>query len=353
MISLQKLSTLGIKPDRETPKNSRSYLDTGKLCNYNCEFCYYKDQLTERDSFEKIKQRIDHIFDYGNRQIDMAGGESSVEPNWFKILEYCTTKGFTHISTLSNGSKFANLEFLQKSKDYGLKEILFSLHGYNEENHDEIVGVKGAFKKILQAIENAHNLGIIVRVNCTVYDMNYSHLHDLYPELIKKVKPLEVNYIAVKYDSDNKEFRRVSYKEITDQIKKSIDNIKDHVKFINVRFVPFCFLEGYEQYACNHYQHIYDLYDWNRATYNQVYDTSKTYTPEEKLRQDMDICAWFRIEGFHKEDTCKECKYFYICDGIDKKLKGEELIHIEGKKIHEINHFRKDFYADVYSDFDA
>ena len=55
MSSIQKLSVLGIKPDKITPKNNRSYLDTGKLCNYKCEFCYYKDKLDDNSqSFEYL-----------------------------------------------------------------------------------------------------------------------------------------------------------------------------------------------------------------------------------------------------------------------------------------------------------
>lgn len=353
MKSLQLFSSSCLKIDYTTPMNERARLNTGYLCNYKCEFCYYKDQLHERDSLETIKQRIDYIYSYGMKQIDLSGGESSIEPNWFNILEYCKLKGFQNISTLSNGSKFCDFQFLEKSKQYGLNEILFSLHGYNKEIHDTITGIEGSFENILKAIENAKSLGIIVRINCTVYDINYNHLHDLYPEIIKRISPLEVNFIALKYNSDNKDFRKVSYKDITEQIKKSIDNIKDHVKFINVRFVPFCYMENYEQYVCNYYQLIYDLYDWNRATYNHIHSIAKTYTNEEKLQHDMEAAAWFRVNGFYKNNDCKQCKYFYICDGIDNKLKGSDLVPIEGTKIHDINYFRKDFYASVYSHFNS
>lgn len=343
MTSAQRFSTVGLKIDTETPFNQRARLDTGPLCNYRCEFCYYKEHLSERDSLETILKRVDYIWDYGIREIDLSGGESSVEPNWFKILDYCKAKGF-RISTLSHGGRFSKLDFLQKSIDHGLEEILFSLHGYDSETHDAITGINGSFDKILQAINNANQLGITVRINCTVYDINYKGLAQHYPELIKQIKPLEVNFIAIKYNLDNREFRNVPYKDLTDAIKNTIDSIKEHTKYINVRFAPYCYMEGYEQHVCNVYQHVYDLYDWNRALYNERVDVSKSYSNEEKLRQSYEVAADDRILNYHKSEECRTCKYYYICDGIDKSLKDNELVPVPGEKILDVNYYRKGFY---------
>ena len=144
---MNRLSINQIEKDYSRPINNRAKLDTGKLCNYSCEFCYYKKQLHERDALEKIKQRIDYIHAYGIDEIDLSGGESSVEPNWFNILDYCKGK-FKRISCLSHGGKFSDLSFAQRSYDSGLREILFSLHGFTEEVHDKITGKKGAFKNL-------------------------------------------------------------------------------------------------------------------------------------------------------------------------------------------------------------
>jgi MoaA/NifB/PqqE/SkfB family radical SAM enzyme len=144
MKSPQLFSTIGLKLDLETPMNERARLNTGFFCNYGCEFCYYKDKLDQRDSLKVITDRVDDIYNYGIRQVDLSGGESSIEPNWFKILDYCKTKGMT-VSTLSHGGKFSDYEFLKKSKEHGLTEILFSLHGSNKEIHEKITKRKGSF----------------------------------------------------------------------------------------------------------------------------------------------------------------------------------------------------------------
>lgn len=343
MISIQKFSTLGIRKDKDSRRCTRGYIDTGKFCNYDCEFCYYKNQLDNRDSLEIVKKRIKYAKDYGLDSVDFCGGESSVEPNWFNFLDYAVECGFKSINTITNGSKFCDMEFLKKSVKHGLTEILFSLHGFNEESHDLITKRKGSFKKIIKAIENANELGLTVRINCTVSDTNHKGLTKDYPILMKRLKPLEINFIAVRYESDNSGYKKVEYKEIIDSIKLSIDLIKEDIKYINMRFVPFCFAKNYEKHVVNHYQHIYDIFDWNRGTYQQEVPI-KNYTYNELLEHDYFEAEKTRINGYHKDITCKECKYFYICDGIDKHLAGQELIPVQGEKINDVNIFRKDFY---------
>ena len=107
-----------------------------------------------------IKARAKKIRDFGIEEIDLSGGESSIHENWFEILDYCGELGFSSISCLSNGSRFSNMAFLKRSQEAGLSEILFSLHGWDAEGHDEVVGRKGAFKRMLKAIENAKELGM-------------------------------------------------------------------------------------------------------------------------------------------------------------------------------------------------
>lgn len=341
--SRQLFSSIGLKFDTTTTENKRARLNTGFLCNYNCEFCYYKDRLDQRDSLETIKDRIDDIYNYDIRQIDLSGGESSIEPNWFNILDYCMEKDM-YISTISHGGHFHKKEFVQKSIDHGLKEIMFSLHGSNAEVHDKIVQRKSAFTRIIQAIRNAKEAGLLVRINCTVYDLNHEYLKTEYITLLKELEPHEVNFICLNYDTDNSDFRQIDYSIITESIKYCIDNVKDTIKYINVRYVPYCYMIGYEKYVVNYYQHIYDIYDWNLAVYNHEINTSVKYTREEKLRHSYDAARDFRTKGYFKDEGCEGCKFYYICDGIENQLTNNKCMPQEGDKINDINYYRQGFY---------
>jgi len=231
---------------------------------------------------------------------------------------------------------------LQKSKDAGLEEILFSVHGYDEVSHNELVANKHGFSKIIQAIKNAHLLGIRVRINCTVTHSNYKALPTEFVQLVKQLTPLEVNFLTLNYWSDAAGQKTISYETVTPYIHKAIDGLVDTVKHINVRYTPYCFMKGYEQYVCNYYQHIYDIYDWNIAVYDQKVDPA-TY-------KDNPIAALYesakrkRNYSYYKTQSCLQCKHFYICDGVEKQIKDVVLSPTPGEKIVEVNFYRKGWY---------
>jgi MoaA/NifB/PqqE/SkfB family radical SAM enzyme len=339
---LNELSLSGLKIDLVTPRCNRARLDTGPFCNYDCEFCYYKDILDVKTPWEVIKQRIDYLYDYGITEIDLSGGESSVSQDWLKILDYCNEK-FEHVSCLSHGGRFADMDFLKESQDHGLKEILFSLHGATEETHDSITNRKGSFKRIIQAIKNAQQLGIIVRLNSTIYTKNYHQLEHEHAELINDINPLEVNFITLNYwgEYSNIEFNNVGYSEMTDGIKRCIDKLNSNI-IINVRYVPYCYMVGYEQYVVNQFQHIYSIRDWNKEIQNQDIDVTKKYNDEEKINFAYSECARQRQLFYRKDLSCLKCKYFYICDGVEKELHGHTDLNPEsGEKIQDVNHYLK------------
>jgi len=335
---LAELSSAGLELDLITQPCVRARLDTGTFCNYDCEFCYYRDKLDVKTEFDIVKERADYLLAYGIKQVDLSGGESSVSPDWFKILDYCNER-FEHVSCLSHGGRFANIEFLQESMEHGLKEILFSLHGATAETHDAITNRKGSFKRILQAIKNAQELGCVVRINCTVYHKNYHQLVNIYADLINGIKPLEVNFITLNY-WDDVYIDNVTYKDMTDNIKSCID-ILDKGMIINVRYVPYCYMKGYEKYVCDQYQHIYDIYDWNKEMYSNVIDVSKTYTQEQKIQFAYDACKKFRARFYRKQVDCLKCKHFYICDGIEREIADKNPVFPEaGDKIKQVNFYR-------------
>lgn len=341
MLSIYNLLSTKLEYDFDEPICQRAKLDTGTHCNYKCDFCYYKTQLNEVTEFDVIKKRIDYLVECGIKEADLSGGESSIHKQWFDILDYCKSKGLK-VSTLSNGYKFANKEFLRKSKEHGLEEILFSVHGYNKENHNDLVGHKKGFDNIVQAIKNAHELGILVRINCTVTHKNYKNLPFEFVNLIRELKPFELNFLTLNYWKDAQKQMCIDYNEVTPFIKKTIDLLKDEVKIINVRYTPYCFMKGYEKYVCNYYQHIYDIFDWNIAVYDQKIDPKKYR--ENNLKSLYESASKNRNNTYYKKEECLKCKYFYICDGVEKKIKDVKLNPEPGEQIKQVNFYRKGWY---------
>lgn len=322
------------------PYNSRAKLDTGTFCNYECTFCYYLDQLDKVTPLEVIKNRAQKIRSFGIKEIDLSGGESSVHRNWFEILDYCKELGFENISALTNGYKFANMDFLKQSQEHGLSELLFSLHGWDEASHEAIVKRKGSFERILKAIKNAQEIGIKVRINCTVTHYNAPYLSEAYATLINEIKPFQMNFLPLNYWEDAKELNGENYEFLSGFIKKVIDCLNQEIE-INVRYIPFCFMKGYEKYVVGIYQHIYDRGDWNIITYDvDSFDVRPVNTSDyfEQAKKQ-------RLYTYAKNKECFDCKYFFICDGVEKKIAQDQKVYPEnGEKITDVMHFRRGHY---------
>ena len=339
-----------LPPDTICP---RIPVHVGSICNCKCEFCYFKDDLRVVTPLEKIKARMQQAYDLGFREFDFTGGEPSVHPKFFEILKFGTEPG-CYLSCLSNGQKFADIEFLKKAQALGLKEILFSLHGCSEEQHDAIVGKRGAFKKILKAIQNAQQLGMLVRINCTVYHKNYRTLPTTYADLIKEIKPFEVNFIHLNYFSANKHFESESLDLPLQAIKDCIVKIQPFTKYINVRYVPFCYMQGFEKYCAGYYQNVYDLYDWDLGLNGIGYKFDPLYsyssysglvTKNEWLKTRRKQCKRDALKGFKKLPECSGCKYSHICDGLKIGLDPKTKVYpVPGKKILDVIHFRHGFF---------
>jgi MoaA/NifB/PqqE/SkfB family radical SAM enzyme len=336
--NINYFSTLGMVRDEINPYNNRAKLDTGTQCNYGCSFCYYQDKLEEVTPIEVIKERVDYLVSCGITEVDLSGGESSIHKNWFEILHYCTSNNL-NISTLSNGSRFCDETFIRDSFNHGLKEILFSVHGYDEESHDRIVGRQGAFKKMVTAIKNANRLGMIVRVNCTITNDNYTHLNTKYVDLIKELKPEQLNFLTLNYWSTASGLETFSYSESTPQIKSAIDQLNGIVPEIVVRYTPYCYMKGYEKYVCGVYQHIHDVKDWNIALYHyDIKPSDYIKTPLEYLYK---RAQGNRVHTYYKKEECKRCRFYKICDGVEKHIKDIELFPEEGDIITDISYYRE------------
>jgi MoaA/NifB/PqqE/SkfB family radical SAM enzyme len=211
----------------------------------------------------------------------------------------------------------------------GLREILFSLHSTNPKIHDLVVGKNGAFDNLMKAIHNAHSLGIEVRINTTLYDVNYDTIDT---SVIKSLCPSQMNFIALNYWRDNANFNKdINYPVVCNFVKKYINEIKDSIE-VNARYFPYCYMEGYEKYIKNHYHHIYDMKDWNKAIYNEKLDTSILYTHNEKVDQCFSEAERIRLHSCFKTQSCTGCRYFFVCDGIEHQLNG----HVEPKPINGI-----------------
>ena len=307
-----------LKPCGEITKRTRLF--TGYACNIRCKFCFYKD-MPHTDIKHLIWRQLDEGKRFGILDWDISGGEPSILPYWFEILDYMRELEFRNIACITNGYKFAKKDFLIKSKEKGLNELLFSVHGSNEEIHDKMTGVKGSFAKMKEALIHARYYGMKIRINVVVTKDNYKDLINI-AEMVMPFKPVAFNFLPYRIENAApKDKNVVRYSEIAPYVKETIDFIDNRCK-IAIRYVPFCLFRGYEQYVAGYLQRIFDEYEWNEYTIRKFdsvrrcEDFNSLNCEDDKWEMEINSIHWSIKHVANHALSCLSCKYLKVCDGI-------------------------------------
>jgi MoaA/NifB/PqqE/SkfB family radical SAM enzyme len=156
------------------------FLKLTRTCNNICSFCC--DTVfwngTHMDS-EKVRARMREGAEKGLTRLFLSGGEPTIHPDYLAFVEYGKTLGFSRISTITNGRMFYYPEFAARAVRNGLNEVIFSLNSHDEQTHDALVGVKGAYAQCVAGVRNARRLGLHFVMNVVVTARNYLQLPDM------------------------------------------------------------------------------------------------------------------------------------------------------------------------------
>lgn len=110
-------------------------------------------------------------------KIDLFGGEPTLYPQFFDILEDIYQMGCNG-SVSSNGRRFADIDFTKTAAEISKGDLFVrtTLHGHDETIHDNVTGVKGSFHELVQGIANIVDAGMPSLVNVVITGENLPYL---------------------------------------------------------------------------------------------------------------------------------------------------------------------------------
>lgn len=255
----------------------RASIWIGQTCNIRCKFCYYVDIIKDKNNpyhdflpLEKLKKLCKTLVDkYGNNAVDIEGGEPTIYKDIFHLIEYCNEIGLKP-SLITNGVALSQKDYCQKFKDAGVHDFLVSVHALGDI-YDEIVQLKGASKRQLQALDNMKELKIPFRFNTVLTKEVLPQLMDI-AELAVEKGARVVNFIAYNpfndQSSDGKrcEDNIPKYNEIKEKLTPVIDYLEKNEIEVNLRYLPFCVFEDrHKKNIQDFQQRIWDLHEWEPA----------------------------------------------------------------------------------------
>ncbi len=256
----------------------RGVMWLGQTCNQRCYFCYFvahitncNDKMHDFMALDKAKRICQTLRDYyGNTSIDIQGGEPTIYADIFELIRYCRDIGL-YPTLITNGLVLGRPGVLEKYRDAGLRDFLVSLHGH-EKIHDEVVGVDGAYAKILAAIGRMRETGVPFRFNCTMS----KPVIPVIPKIAEKAieyGAYAVNYIAFNPFGNQEQGRRTRenvgrYSDIKPYLTEAIDRLEEAGIEANVRYLPLCMAEPRHRKNFYNYQQLsYDTHEWDFASW--------------------------------------------------------------------------------------
>lgn len=361
-IDFQKLIAKNIPKELKQPHRSQIYV--GFQCHQKCGFCYYKDRYAEpMFNREYVLRQIDLELAYGITDFEITGGEPSECKDLIFYCKYIKDKLPTSkIAIITNGGLWKNNDVWKY-----IDEVLVSYHISKAcKNIDRIMFPLGnTYDKVEKTIYLAKKFGKLVRTNTVIGTFNLDDVDQIVDDLIV-LNPSIINFLPVNlFDGAYDMGVYIDYNKLRPILKRSIDRLKNLLSntLIFIRYMPFCDMEGYEQHILGTWQHMYDWFDWNPElcgkyllNFLDKYQTNSEIL--EQLGQYGSKSLYYSYDcinaHYEKNYSCINCKYYIICDGVEKTKNNillDQIIPCKGKLIKNPMEFLKISIQKKYFDY--
>lgn len=221
-------------------------------CNSKCLFCLDADTprnvyLPEDEIQAELRRGIEQL---GADKVILSGGEASLHPAFPALIRYAKSIGYDRVQTVTNGWRYADLDFYKEVMAAGLGEITFSLHGHTAVLHDHLTQHPGSFSRLMKAMVRALRdpRGPIVNMDVVINKQNVAVL-DKVIELAISVGVTEFDLLHVIPQANAYDNRDTMFYDVKDHLPvlHKVFALNRHPRFVvwTNRF-PVEFLEGME-----------------------------------------------------------------------------------------------------------
>lgn len=169
-------------------------------CGLQCAHCSSSSSFDGTDyiSPEKVRRLLGEGKELGAKCLSISGGDPLLYPYLHEIIDHAKCTGYTirlYTSGIitNDGVELRTIDENTLQTFVGkIDTIIFSLHSYLANIHDEITGKKGSFNLTIAAIRAAVNAGIITEIHTVPMSINYKEI----PGLINLAEGLGVKRVS-------------------------------------------------------------------------------------------------------------------------------------------------------------
>lgn len=137
----------------------RTYLYISYKCNCNCFFCASdKTNVIKECNEVSLKDAKQFILNSPiKKNLIISGGEPTIHKDFLEIVMFAK-QHFEFVSLMTNGIKFADMNFLKSTIEAGVDRISIPFYSSIESEHNYMVGNSSAFEKFIHCISNINEL---------------------------------------------------------------------------------------------------------------------------------------------------------------------------------------------------
>ncbi len=168
-----------------------AWLTINRRCNLKCKWCYAQEYIHDGSTmnYQLATELISLISTLGIRKVYLIGGEPTIHPDFFRILDLTNQQELETV-VVTNGVLLANDTFCNRVQRVNHRRLSFgiSLKGINQE--DYILNcASDAFLDVVRAIKNCDLLGfqyglsyVLTTENITKIGKFVEQFHDTFPQ---------------------------------------------------------------------------------------------------------------------------------------------------------------------------
>ena len=164
-----------------------SWLTVNRACNLSCKWCYAKNESKYNQmNYELAKKLIDICVDNGVGNFILIGGEPTIYPHFFDIIDYLFFKSVS-VTVVTNGIVLAQDDFCKLMRNYNNKKKIhfgISLKGADDETYLNDCGY-AAFNDVIQGIRNCDFFGLNYSLSYVISNENVNQI-DLFCKKIRQ-----------------------------------------------------------------------------------------------------------------------------------------------------------------------
>jgi len=278
-------------------------------CNSKCKFCYFKPEdfkNTNTPTLTDISATLYNGIKNGEWIAVIIGGEPTLNKNIFKIGLIAKKIGYPCVKISTNGILLTK-DYIIRLINSGYNMFDISIHSPDPQIHNKLVGIEGAFNKVINVCNYVKELNSELGTNIVINKLNYKN----FPEFMDLTyNKLNINYYNIIFGHIrgmmklNKNTLKIRYIDVLEYIKKGLEVISKNNMPLFARVLvnfPPCLLPEYFNIIA----------DWENDEYNSstlmVCGNPAINMTKMKNAQST------------KTSKCKNCILNHRCRGLDKE----------------------------------